>query len=106
MRNVYKGQYRHCEVLIAIFAVNYVASSIEQILAVGLKAIRKVRTLVFARGAAALVSPLLAIPALMTGNLAMVIAAFTLGYVIAGAIIAYRMVRYEESPRILASVTR
>jgi O-antigen/teichoic acid export membrane protein len=102
MRVLYKGQYSHSEMLILIFAINYVASSIEQILAVGLKAVRKVGTLVFARGTAALISPLLAIPGLLAGNLAMVIAAFTLGYVIAGAIIAYRMARYERTTQVLA----
>jgi O-antigen/teichoic acid export membrane protein len=103
MRLLYRGQYNHCEILILIFAFNYVASSIEQILAVGLKAVREVSALVFARGAAALVAPLLAIPGLLAGNLAMVIAAFALGYVIAGAIIACRMLRYEKVAAGLAS---
>jgi O-antigen/teichoic acid export membrane protein len=101
MRLLYKGQYSDCELLITIFAFNYVASSIEQILAVGLKAVRKVSVLVFARGAAALVAPLLAIPGLIAGNVAMVIAAFTLGYVMAAAIIAYRMLQYETLPQVL-----
>ncbi len=100
MRLLYKGQYSHCEVLILIFAFNYVASSIEQILALGPKAVRRLGTLVFARGAAALVSPLLAIPGLIAGNLAMVIGAFTVGYVIAGTIIACRMAWYEKSSQL------
>jgi O-antigen/teichoic acid export membrane protein len=104
MRLLYRGQYNDCEILILIFAFNYVASSIEQILAVGLKAVREVSALVYARGAAALVAPLLAIPGLIAGNLAMVIAAFALGYVIAGAIIAYRMLHYENVAAGLASV--
>ena len=104
MRGLYRGQYRHSEALILIFSISYVASSIEQVLAMGLKAIRKIRTLLFARGVAALISPLLAIPALLVGNVPLVIGAFALGYVIAGAVVAYRMQRENEPERTFLSV--
>ncbi len=97
MHDLYRGQYGHSAALILIFGINYVASSIEQVLALGLKAIRRVRTLVYARSAAALIAPLVAVPALLAKDLTWVIAAFALGYVIAGAIITQRMLQYDKS---------
>lgn len=89
LHHLYKGRYDAYHGLVALLALVYAASAVQQVFGIILKASGKLRSLAFAWSASPFVTAAAAIPALLSGSLAGVLLAMLCGNLV-GACLSWR----------------